>query len=182
MSNSFNSQENDENDDEESEDGDSNDPDENAVENDKNVEINDHKEHDMTTGEESDDEAEEDYSSNRDEGGNDTGGNSEEVVIISFPTSRKRAYSVCLYISSPTATPSNNNMISHSNTWRKSRIPRLIQSNRIRNVRPASLVLSHHPYSIIKHFPPISNNNMKHFQPSRIPRPIAPTNFLRHAK
>ena len=92
-----NFQEDDENDDGESEDGDSNDPDENAVENDKNIEINDHKEHDMTTGEESDDEAEEDYSSNRDEGGNDTGGNSEEVVIISFPTSRKRAYS-CMFI------------------------------------------------------------------------------------
>ena len=182
MSDVLNFQEDDENDDGESEDGDSNDPDENAVENDKNIEINDHKEHDMTTGEESDDEAEEDYSSNRDEGGNDTGGNSEEVVIISFPTSRKRAYSVCLYISSPTVTPSNRSIISYSNTWRKSRIPRLIQSNRIRSLHPSSSVLSHHPYSIINHFPPISSNNMKHFQPSRIPRPIAPTYFLRHAK
>ena len=149
-----NFQEDDENDDGESEDGDSNDPDENAVENDKNIEINDHKEHDMTTGEESDDEAEEDYSSNRDEGGNDTGGNSEEVVIISFPTSRKRAYSVCLYISSPTTTPSSYSLISHPNVVQKSRIPRLILPPGIRNISPTPLVLNNYRhYSETKQFP-----------------------------
>ena len=137
----------------------------------------------MTTGEESDDEAEEDYSSNRDEGGNETGGNDEEVVIISFPTSRKRAYSVCLYISSPTTTPSSYSLISHPNVVQKSRIPRLILPPGIRNISPTPLVLNNYRhYSETKQFPSLSNLNIKHIQPSRIPRPIAPTNFLRHAK
>ena len=174
-------QDEDENDDEDTEDEESNEADDNAPENDDNAEMNGHKEHDMTTGEESDDEAEEDYSSNRDEGGTETGGNEEEVVIISFPTSRKRAYSVCLYISSPTATSSNYSLISHPNAIQKSRIPRLIHPNGIRNVYPSAFKFSHLPSPEIKQPQPSPTLKMQHLQQSRIPRPIAPTNVLRHA-
>ena len=135
----------------------------------------------MTTGEESDDEAEEDYSSNREEGGNETGGNDEEVVIISFPTSRKRAYSVCLYISSPTATSPIDNPLNHPNTIRKSQIPRLILPKGITNVFPNAFVLSHNPYSNITRTPLLPTLKMQNFPTSRIPRPIAPSNFFRHA-
>ena len=134
----------------------------------------------MTPGEESDDEAEEDYSSPRDEGGSETGGNEEEVVIISFPTSRKRAYSVCLYVSPPTATASNKNLLKQDTKLQKSRIPRLINPKGIRKIY-TNILYSHldHPVIIRPH--PSQTLKPQHIQPSRIPRPIAPSFNLRHA-
>lgn len=163
-----------------SEEGESNDPDDDELENDDTEGINDKKDSEMTPGEESDDEAEEDLSSNRDEGGSETGVNEEEVFIISFPTSRKRAYSVCLYVSSPTRT-SKNFLLKQAHTKQKSRIPRPTKPTGIGNIYSNKLC-SHLVRPVIIHTPPSQTLKPQYNQPSRIPRPIPPSFHLRHAK
>ena len=127
-----------------------------------------------------DDEAEEDYSSPRDEGGSETERNEEEVVIISFPTSRKRAYSVCLYVSPPTATTSTKTLLKKDNKIPKSRIPKLINRTGIRTIY-ANVLYSHLAHPVIVRPHPAQTLKPQIIQPSRIPRPIAPSFYLRHA-
>ena len=163
------------------EDRESNDPGDDDLENDDTEGIDDKKDSEMTPGEESDDEAEEDLSSNKDDGGSETGVNEEEVFIISFPTSRKRAYSVCLYVSPPTRT-SKNSLPKQSHTKQKSRIPRPTKPTGIRAIYSNKLC-SHLVRPVIVHTPPSQILKQQNNQPpSRIPRLIAPSFHLRHAK
>ena len=134
----------------------------------------------MTPGEESDDEAEEDYSSNREEEGSETAGNDEEVVIISFPNTRKRAYSVCLYVSSPSAKSPTNILLESDHKMQKSRIPRLTNVSKIRTVYP-SMLHTHLAHPVIIRPPHPQTLDSQHIRTSRIPRPIAPSFYLRHA-
>ena len=160
--------------------GESNDPEDDELENDDTEGINDKNGSEMTPGEESDDEAEEDLSSNKDEGGSETGVNEEEeVFIISFPTSRKRAYSVCLYVSSPTRT-SKKFLPKQAHTNQKSRIPRPTKLTGIGTIYSNKLY-SHLVRPVIVRTPPSQTLKPQYNQPSRIPRPIA-SFHLRHAK
>ena len=164
----------------ETEGAESNDQDDDDLENNDTDGADDQLDNDMTPGEESDDEAEEDYSSPRDEGGSETGGNEEEVVIISFPSSRKRAYSVCLYVSPPTATASIETLLKKDIKIQKSRIPKLINPTGIRTVY-TNVLYSHLAHPVIVRPHPSQTLNSQTMQPSRIPRPIAPSFYLRHA-
>ena len=133
----------------------------------------------MTPGEESDDEAEEDNSSNRDEGGSETGGNEEEVVIISFPTARKRAYSVCLYVSSPVKDSKN---IILREAHQKSHLPRPTIPSAVGTMY--SNFTYNHPWNqpvTVQHSPSQPLKPRQHNHASRIPRPINPSFYLRHA-
>ena len=158
----------------------SNDPDDDELEIDDTEGIDDKKDNEITPGEESDDEAEEDLSSNRDDGGSETGANEEEVFIISFPTSRKRAYSVCLYVSSPTQT-TKSFLHGKEHTKHKSHIPRLIKPTRLAAIYPNKLC-SHLVRPVIVRTPPSHTLMQQYHQPSRIPRPIATSFELRHEK
>ena len=153
--------------------------DDEQTENDNIVELGDKKEWEMTPGEESDDEDEGVKSSNKDaDDVTATGTNEEEVFIISFPTCRKRAYSVCLYVSSP--TKKSQNFPSSQGPTIKSLIPRPIKPRGVTTI-PSSMTHNHLTRPVIVHTPPAQPPKLQNDQSSRIPRPTASSLYLRHA-
>ena len=149
------------------------------TENDNIVELGDKKDWEMTPGEESDDEDEGDTSSNKDaDDVTATGTNEEEVFIISFPTCRKRAYSVCLYVSSP--SKKSQNFPSSQGPTIKSLIPRPIKPRGVTTI-PSSMTHNHQSRPVIVHTPPSQPLKLQNNQSSRIPRPTASSLYLRHA-